>query len=102
MPTAYIAIEDRAERERITSALHRRDWSVVAHATGFHLLSDLADVIEGRSRELPALIVVDAYARGCAGTTIAAGLHDLGLDIPVEIVPRRPKPVERDRVSSAA
>ena len=102
MPTAYIAIEDRAHRERIRDALHRRGWSVVSHATGFHLLSDLADVIDGRTRDRPALIVVDAYARGCAGTTIAAGLHDLGLDIPVEIVPRRPKRQEGDRLSSAA
>jgi len=102
MKTAYIAIEDRVQRERIMRALDRRGWSVVAHATGFHLLSELADVIEGKARELPGLIVVDAYARGCAGTTIAAGLHDLGLDIPVEIVPRRPKPVDGDRVSSAA
>ncbi len=102
MKTAYIAIEDRVQRERIMRALQRRGWSVVAHATGFHLLSELADVIEGKARELPGLIVVDAYARGCAGTTIAAGLHDLGLDIPVEIIPRRPKRVEGDRVSSAA
>jgi len=93
MSTAYIAIEDRAQRERISDALHKRGLSVVEHPTGFHLLSELADVIEGRARDRPALIVVDAYARGCAGTTIAAGLHDLGLDIPVEIV---------NRVSSAA
>lgn len=102
MSTAYLSIEDRAERERITHALHGRGWSVVTYPTGFHLLSELADVIEGRARELPALIVVDAYARGCAGTTIAAGLHDLGLDIPVEIIPRRARRSEPDRVSSAA
>ena len=102
MPTAYISIEDRKHRDRIIDALRGRGWSVAVHPTGFHLLSELADVIEGRSREFPALIVVDAFSRGCAGTTIAAGLHDLGLDIPVEIVPRCAEPVERDRVSSAA
>jgi FixJ family two-component response regulator len=88
MPTAFIALEDRAQRERIAGALHRRGWSVSAHATGFHLLSELADVIDGKARDMPGLIVVDAFARGCAGLTIAAGLRDLGVALPLVLVTR--------------
>jgi hypothetical protein len=88
MTTAYIAIGDRLMRERIADVLHRRGYAVTAHATGAHLLADLADVIEGRTREVPGLVVVDAFARGCAGLTIAAGLRDLGVEIPVVLVAR--------------
>src|SRR4051812_5501742 len=88
MPTAYIAIEDRAPRERIADLLHRRGFAVTAPATGFHLLAELADLIEGRTREVPGLIVVDAIARGCAGLTIAAGLRDLGVRVPLVLIAR--------------
>src|SRR5688500_11714986 len=88
MTTAFIALEDRTQRERIAGALHRRGWSVSAHATGFHLLSELADVIDGKALDVPGLIVVDAYARGCAGLTIAAGLRDLGVAVPLVLVAR--------------
>jgi hypothetical protein len=32
------------------------------------------------------LIVIDAYAPGCTGTTIAAGLRELGLKIPIVLI----------------
>jgi hypothetical protein len=88
MNTAYIAIENPTERARIGDALHRRGWTVSEHATGFHLLSELADVIDGKTEKLPGLLVVDAVGRGCAGLTIAAGLRDLGVSIPLVLVAR--------------
>ena len=86
MSTAYIAIEEPTQRARISDALHRRGWTVIEHATGFHLLSDLSDVIEGKTERLPGLLVVDAVGRGCAGLTIAAGLRDLGVAIPLLLI----------------
>ncbi len=86
MTTAYIAINNHTERARIGEALHRRGWTVIEHATGFHLLSELADVIDGKTEKLPGLLVVDAVGRGCAGLTIAAGLRDLGVVVPLVLV----------------
>jgi hypothetical protein len=57
-------------------------------ADGFPLLQAIADIIDGVVRELPALIVVDANARGCTGTSIAAGLRELGIRIPIVLVHR--------------
>jgi FixJ family two-component response regulator len=88
MNTAYIAIENPTERARIGDALHRRGWTVIEHATGFHLLSELADVIEGKTERVPGLLVVDAITRGCSGLTIAAGLRDLGVPIPLVVIAR--------------
>lgn len=93
MNTAYIAIDNPAERARIGDALHRRGWTVIEHATGFHLLSELADVIDGRTHRLPGLLVVDAITRGCSGLTIAAGLRDLGVPIPLVVIARPGLPV---------
>jgi hypothetical protein len=56
----------------------------------------MADVIEGEQTwRRPALIVIDAFARGCAGTTIALGLRDLGIAIPIVLVtaPGQPVPI---------
>jgi DNA-binding response OmpR family regulator len=82
----YLTVEDAECRARINDALHRRGWVVVEQPTGFHLVQAIADVVEGTARELPALIVVDAYARGCTGTSIAAGLRALGVRIPIVLV----------------
>jgi hypothetical protein len=62
---------------------------VIPQPTGFHLLQSIADVIEGKYTWLdPMLIVIDAYAPGCAGTTIAAGLRELGIKIPIVLITR--------------
>jgi FixJ family two-component response regulator len=54
----------------------------------------LADLIEGDKSSLrPGLLVVDAVLRGCSGTTIAAGLRDLDVRIPVVTVARPGDPV---------
>jgi hypothetical protein len=38
----------------------------------------------------PGLIAMDLYARGCSGISVARGLKDLGVDIPVVLVGDRP------------
>jgi hypothetical protein len=86
-PVAYLTMQDCAARERIASALERVGWAVILQPTGFHLIQAIAGVIEGHQTWLrPGLIVIDAHGRGCAGTTIAAGLRDLGITIPIVLI----------------
>ena len=66
----------------------------------FHLIQAIAGVIDGNQPWLrPGLIVVDARSRGCAGTTIAAGLRDLGISIPIVLIaaPNETLPVSPDK-----
>ena len=98
-PVAYVAMQDAAARERITGALERTGWAVIPQPTGFHLIQAIAGLIDGHRPWLsPGLIVVDARSRGCAGTTIAAGLRDLGISIPIVLVaaPGEALPVSPD------
>jgi hypothetical protein len=82
---AYVAVSDPAERSRIVDGLRREGWAVVERPSGFHVLSDIADVIDGAC-ERPVKVVVDAYARGCTGKSLEEGLRDLGVQIPVQLV----------------
>lgn len=59
---------------------------MVEQPTGCHVLAALADVLEGSTADAPAKIIIDKNARGCTGTSIAAGLAALGLNIPVELI----------------
>jgi hypothetical protein len=98
-PIANISVDDGPCRMKIKDALHRQGWAVVEHPTGFHLITAIAEIIEGAQPWLqPGLIVVDAVSRGCLGTTIAAGLRDLGIDIPIIIIrkPGDPTPINED------
>lgn len=93
-PVVYIAVHDRARRAAIVDALHRQGWAVIEYPTCFHLLEATADLIEGRRPAvLPGLLVVDAVSRGCSGTTLAAGLRELDVRIPVVVVARPGDPV---------
>src|SRR4029079_6051801 len=90
-PVAYISVQDDAARARITSALDRMGWAVITQPTGFHLIRAISGVIDGHGDGhggwlRPELIVIDSWSRGCAGTTIAAGLRDLGIAIPIVLV----------------
>lgn len=99
-PLAHVSMHDDARRERIVNALESAGCTVILHATGFHLLQAIAGVIEGRTAWLrPAVIVMDTRARGCAGTTIAAGLRELGISIPIVLVaaPGEAVPLSPDR-----
>jgi hypothetical protein len=89
-PLAYVALCDPHERNAVLSTLTRAGWTSRAEPTGFHLLRAIADVIEGGQRDRsPDLIVIDAFSRGCAGTTIARGLRELGVPTPVVLVAPR-------------
>jgi hypothetical protein len=99
-PIAYVTMHDARAREKIVAALVQAGWRVLVQPTGIHLLQEIADVVEGKHARLdPALIVIDAWARGCAGTTIAAGLRELGITIPIVLIagPCQPLPLSADR-----
>ena len=86
LPIAAVALTDRATRQRIVGALRRAGWAVISRPSGYHLIQAIAGIIDGHQAWLrPNLIIVDAHARGCAGTTIAAGLRDLGIAIPIVV-----------------
>lgn len=99
-PVAYVAMQERAERERIMSILERAGWAVIPQPSGFHLIQAIAGVIDGHQPWLqPCMIVVDTRSRGCTGTTIAAGLRDLGITIPIVLIaaPGEVLPVSTDQ-----
>jgi hypothetical protein len=95
-PIAYVALDDLAVRSRVVAILEDAGWTAIVEPTGFHLLRSIADLIDGsRPWIRPRLIVMDAFARGCAGTTIALGLRDLGITIPIvlALAPGQPNTV---------
>ena len=99
-PVAYVSMQDGAARRQIVNVLERSGWAVIPQPSGFHLIQAIAGVIDGQQPWLrPGLIVVDARARGCAGTTIAAGLRDLGITIPIVLIaaPGETLPVSPDK-----
>lgn len=99
-PIAYVSLQDNAARQRIMGVLERAGWTVIPQPSGFHLIQSIAGMIEGHQPWLrPSLIVVDARSRGCAGTTIAAGLRDLGITIPIALIaaPGEDLPVSPDK-----
>ena len=98
-PIAYVTMRDGAARSRITDVLERAGWTVIPQPTGFHLIQAIAGVIEGQPAWFrPGLIVIDARSHGCAGTTIAAGLRELGIAIPIVLIaaPGEALPVSSD------
>ncbi|HUQ03208.1 MAG TPA: response regulator [Kofleriaceae bacterium] len=86
-PVVYVSVDDVVRRKGVVDALQRLGWTVIEQASGFHILSALADVIEkdGANGRV-GMIVVDEISRGCSGTTLARGLRDLGCSIPVVLV----------------
>ena len=98
-PVAYVTMEDSLARARVVDLLQQAGWQVISQPTGFHLLREIAAVIEGEQASLkPALILVDAHSRGCTGTSIAAGLRDLGITIPIVLIaaPGETLPISAD------
>lgn len=94
-PVVYIAVDDPACRDRIADTLRRLGWTPIEQPSGFHLLRAIADVIERDDGSVPpGLIVVDEISRGCSGSTLAAGLRELGRAIPIVLV-RAPRPGPR-------
>lgn len=96
-PLAYVSLRDAGVRDRVVSTLDCAGWLSIERPSGFHLLQSIADVVDGDGVWMkPGLIVIDAFARGCAGTTIALGLRDLGIEIPIVLVraPEQPVPIK--------
>ena len=92
-PVAIVCVSDRACRAKVAAVLERHGWSVLDQPTGFHVVHELAGVITGDMPwKKPGLVVVDAFARGCSGSTIAHGLRELGAKIPVVLVTRECSP----------
>ena len=91
--TAHVSIGDAECRHRIVDMLRRQGWTVTEQPSGFHLLQAITDVIDGQADALPGLLVVDAFARGCSGVSIAAGLRELGVRIPLVLVARPGDPI---------
>jgi hypothetical protein len=86
-PTCYTAIRNPALRAELAQALSRLGWRVVDRKTGYHLVSDLADVILGEApRPEVDLVVIEEPAPGCRAETLAKGLRELGIDVPVTVI----------------
>lgn len=89
MALVHVCVADARTRRHIVDTLRAQQHEVVEQPTGFHVLQAIADVIDGApgaGLRMPDLLVIDAVARGCAGRTIAAGLRELGVAIPVVLV----------------
>ena len=98
-PIAYVSLHDVPTRMRVHAILEQAGWTVLDQPTGFHVLQALSGLIEGDHGWVrPGLIVIDAFSRGCAGTTIAAGLRELGIAIPIVLVTKPAKLDEVERV----
>jgi hypothetical protein len=102
-PIACVTISDRGLATRIVDALQRQGYCVLEHRTGLDLIGALADLIEGAQERVrvpwrPQLIVVDVRTRGCSGTTIARGLHDLGISVPIILIGKPGACVPADHV----
>jgi hypothetical protein len=86
-PTCYTAIRDEAIRAELASSLARLGWRVIGRPTGFHLVQELADVIlEQAPKPSVDLVVVDEPSPGCRGSSIARGLRELGIQVPVTLL----------------
>jgi hypothetical protein len=92
-PIAFVSLQAIGLREQIRAVLDSAGWAVVDHPSGFHVVRAVADLIEDRAVwRRPGLIVIDAWSRGCAGVSLATGLHELGVAIPVVVVAPGPAP----------
>jgi FixJ family two-component response regulator len=102
-PVVYITVRQPTVRTQIRELLEHQGWTVIEEPTGAHLIAEIADLIEGQPWRVPAMIVVDKIAPGCAGTTIATGLRELGVAIPVVLVEDPAAAlIEAQRVGAAA
>jgi FixJ family two-component response regulator len=83
----HVALRDPELRAEVSDELRSKGWQVLEHAGTVDLLAVLSDCILGTRPWPPAgLIVVDETSPGCRGTTIAQGLRELGVAIPVLVV----------------
>jgi hypothetical protein len=86
-PTCYTAIRDEVIRAQLATSLSKLGWRVVDRQTGFHLVEALADVIlEQAPKPAIGMVVVDERSPGCRGSSIARGLRELGIEVPVTVI----------------
>ena len=86
-PTCYAVVRDPVTRRKISESLASLGWSVVQPPTGLDLVHELSGAILGDRPGRPVdLVVVDEAAPGCRGSTIARGLRELGISIPVALI----------------
>lgn len=87
-PIAYVAVADPALRAQIAGVFRSAGWQMIVEPTGFHLLDAITELIEDERawRLRPSMIVMDAHSRGCSGVSIARGLRDLGITIPIVLL----------------
>lgn len=93
-PTCYTVIRDATTRRKISDSLAALGWSVVQPPTALDLLHELSGCILGDRPPRPVdLVVVEEAAPGCRGSTIARGLRELGISVPVALIATAPPPV---------
>lgn len=86
-PTCYTAIRDEAIRAELARSLAELGWRVVERRSGFHLVEALADVILDRAPTPQiGMVIVDEPSPGCRGSSIARGLRELGIEVPVTVI----------------
>ncbi len=91
--TCFVVVRDEQTRGKLSEELRARGWSVVTYRSAVDLLAALADSILGhRAWDGIGLIVIEETSPGCRGSTIADGLRELGIAIPVVVIDRN----ERD------
>ena len=97
-PICYLAIRNPDTRAALETELARLGWHVIPSPSGFHLLADLAGCILGDQPRPVDLVVVEDKLPGCRGSSIAQGLAELGVDIPVAVIDPQPELAESERV----
>jgi hypothetical protein len=97
-PTCYLAVRDEPTRANVESELSRLGWQVIPNPTGFHLLAELSGTILGDAPKRVDLVVVEDNLPGCRGSSIAQGLHELGIELPIALIARDPPPVQADHI----
>ena len=87
-PICYLAIKNQQTRANVQAELERRGFRIIETPTGFHLVEALSGCILGDHPKPVDLVVVEERLPGCRGSSIAEGLRELGVKIPVAVVDR--------------
>jgi FixJ family two-component response regulator len=98
-PICYVAVRNEDIRSKLSSELAQAGWEVVIEPTGVDLLADLSGCILGDQPKPVGMVIVEDKLPGCRGTSIAQGLAELGIDIPVKVIDP-PTPVPELRLAS--
>ena len=93
-PICYLAVSNAQARQRLADQLTQQGFRVVPKPTGFHLLADLSGAILGDQPPPVDLVVVEDRLPGCRGSSIAQGLQELGIHIPVRVIENDQWPLE--------